>query len=87
MNVMFVFTANAFPPSFKPIVKKICRLLFHVIAHIYHCHFKEVVLLSLHAHLNCVFAHFMIFNETFKLVEDKETEILEVLCCKFQKYI
>ncbi|XP_021954358.1 MOB kinase activator-like 2 [Folsomia candida] len=102
-------TTNAFPPSFKPIVKKICRLLFHVIAHIYHCHFKEVVLLSLHAHLNLkggygyspsatattsmednqdplpaplihlVFAHFTLFNETFKLVEDKETEILQDL--------
>jgi len=52
--------------------------MFHVIGHIYHCHFKEIVLLSLHAHLNCVFAHFTIFNETFKLVEEKETEILQV---------
>lgn len=52
--------------------------MFHVIAHVYHSHFREVVLLSLHAHLNCVFAHFTIFNETFQLVEDKETEILQV---------
>jgi hypothetical protein len=72
-------STNAFPSSFKPIVKKICRLMFHVIAHIYHCHFKEIVLLCLHAHLNCVFAHFTIFNETFKLVEEKETEILQDL--------
>jgi len=72
-------STNAFPSSFKPIVKKICRLMFHVIAHIYHCHFKEIVLLSLHAHLNCVFAHFTIFNESFKLVEEKETEILQDL--------
>lgn len=74
----FLSIANAFPSSFKPIVKKICRLMFHVIAHIYHCHFKEIVLLSLHAHLNCVFAHFTIFNESFKLVDEKETEILQV---------
>ncbi|CAL8079278.1 unnamed protein product [Orchesella dallaii] len=72
-------SANVFPSSFKPIVKKICRLMFHVIAHVYHSHFREVVLLSLHAHLNCVFAHFTIFNETFQLVEDKETEILQDL--------
>jgi len=72
-------SSNPFPSSFKPIVKKICRLMFHVIAHIYHCHFKEIVLLSLHAHLNCVFAHFSIFNEAFILVEEKETEILQDL--------
>jgi hypothetical protein len=72
-------STNVFPVSFNPIVKKILRLMFHVIAHIYHCHFKEIVLLNLHAHLNCVFAHFTIFNETFKLVEEKETEILQDL--------
>ncbi|CAG7820951.1 unnamed protein product [Allacma fusca] len=72
-------STNAFPSSFQDIVKKICRLMFHVIAHIYHCHFKEIVLLSMHAHLNCVFAHFMTFNELFKLVEEKETEILQDL--------
>lgn len=60
-------------------MKKIHRLLFHVVAHLYHAHFREVVLLSLHAHLNCVFAHFVLFNEKFRLVDDKETEILHDL--------
>ncbi|RXG71464.1 MOB kinase activator-like 2 [Armadillidium vulgare] len=70
---------NEFPSSFESIVKKIHRLLFHVLAHLYHAHFREVVLLSLHAHLNCVFAHFVLFNEKFKLVDEKETEILHDL--------
>ena len=60
-------------------MKKIHRLLFHVIAHLYHSHFRELVLLSLHAHLNCIFAHFTLFNERFRLIEEKETEILHDL--------
>lgn len=68
-----------FPSSFESIVKKIHRLLFHVLAHMYHGHFREIVLLNLHAHLNCLFSHFTIFNECFKLVEEKETEVLRDL--------
>lgn len=68
--------ANEFPSSFESIVKKILRLLFHVIAHMYHTHFKEIVLLNLHAHLNCVFTHYVVFNERFKLVDERETEVL-----------
>ncbi|KAL0268582.1 UNVERIFIED_CONTAM: hypothetical protein PYX00_010460 [Menopon gallinae] len=71
--------ANEFPSSFESLVRKILRLLFHVLAHLYHCHFREVVLLNLHAQLNCVFAHLTLFNHTFQLIEPKETEILQDL--------
>ncbi|XP_067012650.1 MOB kinase activator-like 2 isoform X2 [Anabrus simplex] len=71
--------ANEFPSSFESIVRKILRLLFHVLAHLYHCHFREVVLLNLHAHLNCVFAHLTLFNHRFQLIESKETDILQDL--------
>ncbi|XP_034247073.1 MOB kinase activator-like 2 isoform X2 [Thrips palmi] len=71
--------ANDFPSSFESIVRKILRLLFHVLAHLYHCHFREVVLLNLHAHLNCVFAHLTLFNARFCLIDSKETEILHDL--------
>ncbi|XP_076043432.1 MOB kinase activator-like 2 isoform X3 [Oratosquilla oratoria] len=70
---------NDFPVSFESIVKKIHRLLFHVLAHLYHSHFREMVLLNLHSHLNCIFAHFILFNERFKLIDEKETEILQDL--------
>lgn len=72
-------SANEFPSSFESLVRKILRLLFHVLAHLYHCHFREVVLLNLHAQLNCVFAHLTLFNHTFQLIEPKETEILQDL--------
>lgn len=78
-DVVSYFAENDFPVSFESIVKKIHRLLFHVIAHLYHSHFRELVLLSLHAHLNCIFAHFTLFNERFRLIEEKETEILHDL--------
>lgn len=74
-SVMYV-SANEFPSSFESIVRKILRLLYHVVAHIYHCHFREVALLGLHAHLNCVFAHLTLFNQRFNLIDPKETEIL-----------
>lgn len=70
------FPANEFPSSFESIVRKILRLLYHVVAHIYHCHFREVALLGLHAHLNCVFAHLTLLNQRFNLIDPKETEIL-----------
>ncbi|KAF6200070.1 hypothetical protein GE061_006370 [Apolygus lucorum] len=71
--------ANEFPSSFESIVRKILRLLFHVMAHVYHCHFREVVLLNLHAHLNCLFAHIILFNARFQLIDSHETEILSDL--------
>ncbi|XP_045478640.1 MOB kinase activator-like 2 isoform X2 [Harmonia axyridis] len=71
--------ANEFPSSFESIVRKIVRLLFHVVAHLYAVHFKEVVMLGLHAHLNLTFAHLMALHHRFSLIEAKETEVLKDL--------
>lgn len=77
---MCVFVlANEFPSSFESIVRKIIRLLFHVIAHLYAAHFREVVLLGLHAHLNLTFAHLTALHNRFSLIEPKETEVLRDL--------
>ncbi|KAJ8948804.1 hypothetical protein NQ314_008345 [Rhamnusium bicolor] len=70
---------NEFPSSFESIVRKIVRLLFHVVAHLYAAHFKEVVMLGLHAHLNLTFAHLTALHHRFTLIEPKETEILRDL--------
>lgn len=45
-------------------------------AHLYHMHFREVVLLNLHAHLNCLFAHLILFDERFSLIDPSETIVL-----------
>uniref|UniRef100_A0A182N2L0 Uncharacterized protein n=1 Tax=Anopheles dirus TaxID=7168 RepID=A0A182N2L0_9DIPT len=71
--------ANEFPSSFESIARKIVRLLFHVIAHLYAAHFREVALLGLHAHLNLTFAHLTAFHRRFNLIEPKETEVLRDL--------
>lgn len=72
-------SANEFPSSFESIVRKIVRLLFHVVAHLYAAHFKEVVMLGLHAHLNLTFAHLTALHHRFSLIEPKETEVLRDL--------
>jgi hypothetical protein len=72
-------TDKEFPCSFETIVRKILRLLFHVLAHIYHVHFKEIVLLGLHSHLNCIFAHLVLFNKQFALLDPKELDVLHDL--------
>jgi len=77
--IMFIVTANEFPAGFEIVVKKILRLLFHVLAHLYHSHFRELVLLNLHTHLNCVFSHLSVFNHRYQLIELRETEILQDL--------
>lgn len=73
-----------FPNSFESLVKKICRYLFHVLAHLYWAHFKETVALELQGHLNTLYAHFIVFVREFNLVDPKETCIMddlsEVLC-------
>lgn len=76
---MKTITDKEFPCSFETIVRKILRLLFHVLAHIYHVHFKEIVLLGLHSHLNCIFAHLILFNKQFALLDPKELDVLHDL--------
>lgn len=75
----WLISANEFPSSFQSIVRKIVRLLFHVVAHLYAAHFKEVMMLGLHAHLNLTFAHLTALHSRFSLIEPKETEILRDL--------
>ena len=70
---------NAFPSSFEVTVKKIHRLLLHVLAHVYQCHSRHLVALRLHGHVNTLTYHFMLFSKQFALVDDKELEVLDDL--------
>lgn len=73
-----------FPSSFEALVKKICKYLFHVLAHIYSSHFRETLALELHGHLNTLYVHFILFAREFNLLDPKETAVMddltEVLC-------
>ncbi|CAF1125870.1 unnamed protein product [Rotaria sordida] len=68
-----------FPKNFLLISKTILKRLFRVYAHIYHQHFKEVVMLKEEAHLNTSFKHFVYFIQEFSLVEKKELAPLQEL--------
>ncbi|XP_035274811.1 MOB kinase activator 2a isoform X1 [Anguilla anguilla] len=68
-----------FPNSFESLVKKVCRYLFHVLAHIYWAHFGQTVALDLQGHLNTLYTHFMVFVREFNLVDPKETAIMDDL--------
>ncbi|KOB65481.1 MOB kinase activator-like 2, partial [Operophtera brumata] len=57
------------------VVRRVLRLLFHVLAHLYAAHFRELALLRLHAHLHLTFAHLTALDRRFALLDHKETEV------------
>ncbi|KAM3958138.1 MOB kinase activator-like 2 isoform 2-T2 [Aphomia sociella] len=71
--------ANEFPAQFSGVVRRVARLLFHVVAHMYAAHFRELALLRLHAHLHLTFAHLTALDRRYSLLDHKETEVLRDL--------
>ena len=57
-----------FPPSFAYTAKHIYKHLFRIFAHLYHAHFEHVLHLSVEAHFNSLFAHFLAFGKEFELL-------------------
>jgi len=53
---------GGFPPEFYERCRGIYKQMFRVFAHIYHTHFDKIVHLSLEAHWNSFFAHFVAFG-------------------------
>lgn len=68
--------ANQFPTGFESHVRKMIRLLFHVVAHMYAAHFREIAILGLHPHLNSTYALLVALQRRFNLIEPKEMEVL-----------
>ncbi|CAF1131376.1 unnamed protein product [Adineta steineri] len=50
-----------FPATFDMLVRKMVRLLFHCMAHIYAIHYRQLIEFELHPHLNSLFLHFISF--------------------------
>ncbi|KAI5632950.1 mob1/phocein family domain-containing protein [Phthorimaea operculella] len=71
--------ANEFPAGFGAVVRRVVRLLFHVVAHLYAAHFRSLALLRLHAHLHLTFAHLSALDQRYALIDHKETEVLRDL--------
>ncbi|XP_031572534.1 MOB kinase activator 2-like isoform X2 [Actinia tenebrosa] len=68
-----------FPSHFVATVKKIEKLLFHVLVHLFFTHYLDFVNMGLHTHLNCAFMNFVIFNQEFNTLDPKEMAPLEDL--------
>lgn len=62
----------AFSPLFVKDCKNIARQMIRIFAHIYHNHFERLLHLSLEAHWNSFFAHFISFSKEFHLLERSE---------------
>lgn len=73
-----------FPSHFMGVLKNIYRQMFRIFAHIYHNHFDKFVHLSMEAHWNSFFAHFISFGKDFDLLERKEMEPLMPLIEYFE---
>ncbi|WAR01837.1 MOB2-like protein [Mya arenaria] len=78
---------HPFPSTFEATVKKIHKYLLQVIAHIYHSHYKELLMLGLNGHMNSLFTHFMVFNIRFDLLEEKDYEMLNELLKALMKLL
>jgi len=63
-----------FPPNFLTVVRKIFRMLFHILVHIYQSHYDHIVELEHLSILNTVFVHFMYFQIEHDLLEPKEIQ-------------
>ncbi|KAK5773748.1 Mob2p PWA37_005036 [Arxiozyma heterogenica] len=62
----------SFPQAFLRDVQRVMIQMFRIFAHIYHHHFDKIVHLSLEAHWNSFFAHFISFSKEFNIIDRKE---------------
>ena len=67
-----------FQPSFPSTAKHIYKQLFRIFAHIYHAHFSEILHLSLEAHFNSLFAHYIAFGREYDLLDAQDTRELRM---------
>lgn len=83
-SVFPVKSGGVFPANFLKDCKNISRQMFRIFAHIYHNHFETLVHLSLEAHWNSFFGHFISFVKEFNLFDRTEMEPLLPLIDDFQ---
>ncbi|KAK9894246.1 hypothetical protein P389DRAFT_147014 [Cystobasidium minutum MCA 4210] len=65
-------SGREFSPAFPKTAVHLYTQFLRIFAHLYHAHFRDILHLSLEAHLNSLFAHFLMFGLTFELLDPKE---------------
>ncbi|KAI5851989.1 Mob1/phocein [Tricharina praecox] len=76
---------GGFPQVFEQTCKGIYKQMFRVFAHIYHTHFDKILHMSLEAHFNSLFVHFIHFSRTFNLLAPGDLEPLRALIENFEE--
>ncbi|KAK6530227.1 Maintenance of ploidy protein mob2 [Orbilia ellipsospora] len=76
---------TGFPYNFFSNCQAIFKQMFRIFAHIYHTHYVNMVHLSLEAHLNSFFAHFISFSREFELLDARDLEPLQPLIAAFDE--
>ncbi|WRT69095.1 uncharacterized protein IL334_006078 [Kwoniella shivajii] len=71
-NVFPTKSGRDFPNSFAYTAKHIYKHLFRIFAHLYHQHFEQILHLSIEAHFNSLFAHFLAFGKEFDILVMKD---------------
>ncbi|KAL3240123.1 Mob2p [Nakaseomyces bracarensis] len=74
-----------FSPNFFKDVQRIMDQMFRIFGHIYHHHFDKIVHLSLEAHWNSFFAHFISFVKEFKIIDRRDMYPMLPLIENFEK--
>ncbi|XP_071809780.1 MOB kinase activator 2-like [Asterias amurensis] len=70
---------HVFPSDFEVLVKRVVRLLFQIVAHIYHAHYEQLIYFDLHRHLNSLFIQVVIFSQEFNILDAKDVSVLDDL--------
>ena len=83
--ILSLLSGYEFPVDFIPMVRKIFRTYFAILAHIYHHHFHDIRALDLHDGLNSLFLHFVYFVQEFSLVDAKEMQCVDDLIQKLMQ--
>jgi len=76
---------GGFPQQFEQTCRGIYKQMFRVFAHIYHTHFDKILHMSLEAHFNSLFVHFIHFSRTFSLLDQRDIEPLRALIDNFEE--
>jgi len=58
----------------------------HVLTHVYRSHWQHLVELQLHPHFNTLVYHVMLFSKQFKLVDARDSDLLEDLFQRLRQH-
>lgn len=73
-----------FPSQFEGVIRKVFRLLYHILAHIFCAHYRDLHMLGLVGHANSLTLHFMTFSDTHRLLDDRDCDALNDLYARLK---